>query len=40
MAIMAAKGGDSMMKQMADPNVVAGIGRSLGEQSRLKGMMA
>jgi hypothetical protein len=40
MAIMAAKGGDSMMKQMADPNVVAGIGRSLGEQSRLRAMMA
>lgn len=40
MAILAAKGGDSMMGQMADPNVVAGIGRSLGEQSRLKGMMA
>jgi len=40
MAIMAAKGGDSMMGQMADPNVVEGIGRSLGEQSRLKAMMA
>ena len=40
MAIMAAKGGDSMMGQMADPNVVGAISRSLGEQSRLKGMMA
>ena len=40
MAILAAKGGDSMMGQMADPNVVAGIGRSLGEQSRLKKMLA
>ena len=28
------------MKEMADPNVVAGIGRSLGEQRRLKGMMS
>jgi hypothetical protein len=40
MAIMAAKGGDSIMGQMADSNVVEGIGRSLGEQSRLKAMMA
>lgn len=28
------------LKEMADPNVVADIGRSLAEQSRLKGMMS
>ena len=28
------------MKEMADPNVVAGISKSLGEQRRLKGMMS
>jgi len=40
MAILAANGDDSMMAKMADPNVVDGISRSLGEQRRLKGMMS
>lgn len=40
MAILAANGDDSMMAKMADPNVVDAVGRSLGEQRRLKGMMA
>jgi len=40
MAILAANGDDSMMAKMADPNVIGAVSRSLGEQSRLKGMLA
>jgi hypothetical protein len=40
MAIMAAKGGDSEVKKYADPNFKEDVSRSLGQQSRLKGMMA
>ena len=40
MAILAANGDDSMMKKFADPDFKEEVSRSLGQQSRLKGMMS
>jgi hypothetical protein len=40
LGIYALKGADSETKKYADPNFKEDVGRSLGEQSRLRAMMA
>ena len=40
LGIYALKGADSETKKYADPNFTGDVGRSLGEQSRLRAMMA
>ena len=40
LGIYALKGADNEMKKYADPNFTGNVGRSLGEQSRLRAMMA